>query len=702
MPIRYVPGFGDIEFPDDMAESDQKAAIQGLYSKYGLDKLPRPEPGASDAEVGQYLELLERAGQQAVSDRAALDADLTDMGFMERRRLGVGKGAQDVFLGVQQLFADEGGQAQIQQQLADSEAAYSKLRQNEPVWAAASEIMGNAAATAPAMLIPGGQGAAANMASIGAQGALAGLAQPVVGEDVAGGKAEAAALGGALGVGIAAAPNAALAGYRGVRKALDPYQPTPTQYLAEDMQVGRLAEQAMEGAPPLTPGQLTADPGMIAVENAARQAPHSRAMLQEFDQMQTEGARQGIDSFSRRIGGINLGKAGAGTAVRRATNEHVLKLQAARKAEAGPLYNELSKATGGKPVVTASNYRQTLDDIVAEYSGVDSPEAMRIVKQAQDKIARLDESGGAFTVADAINTRSFAGRASKGNASMFDEVERGTNRDIAGRLHRALTDDLEAMGGDAALGDKFRQANQIYRDYSQSIEAVERSALGRLMGKEFEDALGVTGSDSVNTIAPERVYERLIKMPPSDIESAMTLIGRQSPQTAKDLRTTVIQSALDDAGVGSALTNQRGTVGWSGANYMRALPDADRLRALGFSKGELREMAGQLDYLRRIGDRTGTNFSNTNAQGVLGEAIEAFTSLKAWLSGKVVDAAARKSYMQGVAQAMADPEGRRAIQALSVAKSPEQVAEAMKKLPQFMLATQAESAATRMAVPAAN
>lgn len=552
---------------------------------------------------------------------------------------------------------------------------YSYLKQATP-GASFSEFLGEMGMSAPAMRLPTLRNPVADiglqtLAGVGIGGATSG--------DIGG-----AGVGGGAGLLSQSTYRGALGASNLPRRILgrimDKADATP--YASEGRQL------AKETGIPLTPYQETGSKALGYLEAAARQSMLTADRVSGVDQAQGQRTIARIKSVADSLSKHVRGKATIGEDIQTSLNNAVGDMARIRDANADRNYGVVRQMAQGRPVVSYDNLRAELEAIINQYDGVPAAEARAIVSGARQKLADIQgvvspardvktpmvyyreaEKRGPLpgTVDEAMRARKFYGEAARSGGNVFDNVAPSTNRKIAARLFRAISSDFDAAGGaQSPIGEAFKKANDDYRAYSESIDYVKKSVLGKLLGEDVADS-AITGIET-NTVAGERVLERVLRAHPSEIKTILPLIKQANPQVVQDLKAYLIRDALEKSVTLSVKDSQvLGPISY--AKFEKNVPDVDRLKALGWSAKELQDLQSTIRAMSRAGDRFGMNYSNTNVRGETMQAVEA---AGAAMTGRIGAAAkagisifGRYVGMKQVADAMADPAKRQALRALS-------------------------------------
>lgn len=538
-------------------------------------------------------------------------------------------------------------------------------------------VAGQIVASAPAGLLgkvgAGLTGLRAAVASGTMMGAAGGATQPVLDGDFASGKLSQVLTGGATG---------AIAGplLYGAGKLVENVLPSNVTASLVNAFAGRAAKKpfAKEGEAlaqrtgvQLSPAAITGSKAQTMAENAARQSIFSRDIAFAADQKVAAQTDEYISRVMQGIRGTQSSTEEVGNMVQNAVKGGVSRLAAAREKAAAQDYGMVRKIIGNgpspiRPVALADK----LQGIVDEYGGVAAKDAAEVTRWAQAQLQNLEPVANDLN--KLLQTRRFWSQASAGKANIFDGVNPGMQRRIAAQMVGAIDDDL-ARAGDklgGPLGEALKSANARYRQYSQSIDALERSPLGKLVGDDIADELG---GMTRNAIPGEKAWQRLRGMEPSELKLVTKFLDRQNPDALAAIKRRTLEDALDAARM-AAPSEGANTVAIRGNTFLNSLAktprDQEKLRAL-YNGREMREINDAFDVIRRWGDKTGYGFSGTAGQS---EVLGVMNQLKDLTLRGAANAGGTVMGSRAIAKLMNDSGGRAAL--LKLRRLPPQSAQA--------------------------
>jgi hypothetical protein len=409
----------------------------------------------------------------------------------------------------------------------------------------------------------------------------------------------------------------------------------------------------------LTPAQETGNKLLNLAENTARKSGVVADQIHAHDIVQANQAINKINKVMDKISPTGIGNDALGMEVQWSTSNAINSVKKVRDAAASADYGAVRALAGEKPVIPVDSMKKELSDIASEY---DIPGGERIAAQARQMLNKLDQMTQTFskkgdffdrmTVDKAMKIRSIYSKAASGTGDIFTDIDKGQSRMLAARMLHAIEKDFEIAptaikGVDAKVLDALKTANRNYRTYSQHIDAVQNSVLGKLLGKNTYDPLS---GQTINSIAPEKIVDRLINLYPSELQTAKNIIKGNSPITWNAIRRYSIEQALQK-GMNIVPSAGMNPMPLSTSKFITNLPEKKALEVL-FSPKEIQEINTIQKALARMGDRSISNTSNT-------AIVHDFLS---WLTPSgMIKGAAKTVGLKTIANAMTTQSGRQAL-----------------------------------------
>lgn len=441
----------------------------------------------------------------------------------------------------------------------------------------------------------------------------------------------------------------------------------------------------------LTPGARTGNKQVLALENASRQYGPTADRVQNLDVKLANQAIARVTKLADNISTNNVDEATLGTQIETTIKNAATRLDAVRGKMADRDYGRVRAIAGDQPVIGLTNLKDELKKIISQYENGLGSDAKKITAQAKAKLAQITpELGDGFApplskIDDAMKNRSDFGKAARGGSNVFDDINPNANRDIAARLFGAINRDFEQTASNVTgnLKTALDKANKNYGNFSKSIEFLEKSTLGKLVGDDLADA--ALSGKTLSTTAGEDVIKKITNMRPSTRQASMDILNRWNPQLVKELKSNVLRDALAEGMAMPPSAKGASEIPLSFNRFVSALGSQKvgfeaNLKSYGFSKAEIADIKDTAVAMMRAGDKTGFNFSNTNVQKEAMDAAGAIATggvgvatgspmIMGLAAKKAITIAGKKIGLEKIVTAMENPEGRMALRTVSDPKA---------------------------------
>jgi hypothetical protein len=403
----------------------------------------------------------------------------------------------------------------------------------------------------------------------------------------------------------------------------------PHNMVSRSVSASMATPTAREGAElvrdvgPLTLGQETGSRLQLALEGLGRRSPASADKFKAFDDKQIAAAKSELFDLMDRVYTAPQTDFGIGMRVASSFDGLMDKLVTARRSQAATDFGRVGQLSNGGPVLSPKNLRAALREIIDEYDvpgGGDASAAL--VGRAKKMYEELRQPGvgeaAPSLTADQINRLlQIYGKASAGKGAIFQDMETAQQRLLAGKLHGALNADLDDA---VALAEKMKTQpiqvqRQVYaKDPNKPGELVKAGEIAEALAAARDNYRKLSGPitevrDSVigkyfgapGERTPERVADMLTRMKPSEMSTSLRLLERADPELRDATGRYFLERAMADA-VPAPTQSQGGTVTFSAAKFLNALPDENMMKTL-YGPNAHSEITKISRYLQRIADR---------------------------------------------------------------------------------------------------
>lgn len=433
---------------------------------------------------------------------------------------------------------------------------------------------------------------------------------------------------------------------------------------ALDTPFGRESEQlSVETGIPLSPGEAAGSPSIKMVESFARRTPGGADMMFDWHQTRLATALSGLRGTLDRIQPKDAGSFLVGSDVTKAFDDAISGAMDLRRAQAKIDFGEVHRLSGGQAILPTRNLvgeiQRVIDELDVPGAGDATQSVVAQAKRVRDQLVAPVVDDGTGTLAEGTReVRRLSAeqverllevytKAQKGTGTLFKDLETSQQRWIAGRLKDAVLRDLDDAGAEAgeagAIADALTAARDRYKLNSEAINEIGDSTLARLIGNR--------------TRSPEAIAEKFVKMHPSEVREAMTIIEGASPDAARSVRKFFVADAIDKANTN---LTARGMT-FSEKAFLKHLPDTETMHAAGFTADEIGEIGKVAKVLQRVADKAYEG-SPTAFAGIAWDMARAMFTFNPMTMGQAAVAALLPYRL---AKAITTPEGRQALLTLA-------------------------------------
>lgn len=381
--------------------------------------------------------------------------------------------------------------------------------------------------------------------------------------------------------------------------------------VSAEKQSAKLSEatkQSQKTGIPLTIGQETGNKALTATENILGKTVLGQGTSYADKVRQATAGTAAVSKLADQLSKEPANAEDIGRKLQTALTGTVQHIDTLRSADAARDYGAVRALANDRPVIQYNETVNALNRIIDETRNVPSGESKKIYNQAlamRDDLV-MGNKARTFTVDDAMRTRRTWGAAARGTGNVFTDVDPNLSRQFAGRLFGAINNDFAAASkGDTPIAQALAKANKRYGDYSKSIDYVRKSALGSLVGEDVADAAFTGAHGTVK--APELMANRFMSLQPSQARQVTNILRRHNPQVLADTKAYVLRDMLEKAS-----STAPGTPPMSFDRFLTQYKKLQpKLKGMGFTSEELKDIRDVTDTMARAADKTGANPSGT-------------------------------------------------------------------------------------------
>lgn len=334
-------------------------------------------------------------------------------------------------------------------------------------------------------------------------------------------------------------------------------------------------------------GELTGNPTAIGIEDALANSARWGGRFAEANQKKVNVV---VDRFNKTLDKIypeSSSRTDVGERISATYNNTLSSLVKTRSEQAKIDFQAALKGAGedGNYILSNNLFRE-LQAIKAEGEGKlltkSNAHAAAVARGLLNRVSTKTKSGN--VQADTISLKDMAEGLSNFSAEararggVLDNAQTAAERRVYARLFSALQKDLDAEianpRGNPERAAMLQVARDNFKQFSTQISDIQKTAIGKVIGGAARDSEGNLA------ITPESIADRFASMQPTELRNTLKFLDKNHPEVANMGRRYVLESALRKAAEGRGLRGEGTTKEFSKAEFVKALPDRDRLNAL--------------------------------------------------------------------------------------------------------------------------
>jgi hypothetical protein len=342
-----------------------------------------------------------------------------------------------------------------------------------------------------------------------------------------------------------------------------------------------------------------------------------------------------------------------------AYNNSINSLIKARDEQGRIDFDAATKGAGARDTnILSNNFFRTLQELKDEGSARLLTSREELGAQLANKyLSRLStKTKGGNLQADTISIYELQkglsnfSKAAKRPGGVLEDAKSAAMRSAYARLAQALEKDLDAEianpKGDPQRSAMLQVARDNYRNYSAQIADIEKTTLGRVVGEAEHNSTGQL------MISPEGIADKFTKMQPTEIRNTLQFLDKNHPDVAQMVRRYTLERALQQAMEGKGLRGEGTTKDFAKAEFVRQLPDQQKLNALlkdPVAAKDIRDVAAAMNRLIDYGaERSGSQTA---------QRTDFLASISRWGKGALY----RSIVSDSLAEDLLNPQKRMAI-----------------------------------------
>lgn len=441
--------------------------------------------------------------------------------------------------------------------------------------------------------------------------------------------------------------------------------------LASDVaKEGARLEQNIPGLK-FTAGESTGNATAMGIEDALANSARWGGKFAERNQRNTDAV---ITKFNKELDKIYpeaTTRDDAGNRLASSYNSTLNSLLKTRSEQAKVDFN--AALEGSKdPYILSNNLFRELQAIKSEGEGKlltsSDKHAAAVARELLGRVSTKTQKGNIqadmLSIKDMARGLSSFSAESRRPGGTLDNAQTAAERRVYTRLFKALEADLEAEiqspKGSPERASQLALARNNFREFSNKISDVEKTTLGKLIGNAEHDSQGNL------VVSPEKIADKFTAMEPTELRNTLKFLDEQHPDVAQMARRYTLERALNQALEGRGQRGTGTTKEFAKAEFVKALPDDAKLKALlGNPKAasEIQDVAAAVNRMIDYGAQK--KGSQTFSRGNFMEAI------LSWGKGAIY----RSIVSDTLAQDLLNPTKRRemALEAKKMKKEPTKI-----------------------------
>jgi hypothetical protein len=296
------------------------------------------------------------------------------------------------------------------------------------------------------------------------------------------------------------------------------------------------------------PGEATGSQTLLRMESMARQSPFASDVMKKAQNREFKLAEDALDRVVSNISPQQLGVAGTGSRIKLVFDNAVDKAFDTRRTIAGGAFQVIDDATKSKKLIETPNALQAIDEIIRDNDvpggGDATAKLVNQLKGMRNEFSDQAQLGGVDASKKSANEMQrllqIWGKGASGRSRPLEDIDAGQQRMISSKLFGALNRDLDetaafaGLSPDGDVAQAIRTAREQWKTYSQDINRLNESTLGRMFGTTER--------------TPEYIANSISKMEPSVIKETFDLLKTLDPEISSQTKRMMIEQAAEQAG----------------------------------------------------------------------------------------------------------------------------------------------------------
>lgn len=333
-------------------------------------------------------------------------------------------------------------------------------------------------------------------------------------------------------------------------------------------------------------GELTGNPTALGIEDALANSARWGGKFAEANRAKTDAITNRFTTLLDKIYPESGSRADVGDRVSAAYNNTLNSLVKTRGEQAKVDFQAALKGDEGNANILANNLFKELQAIKSEGDAKlltkskahGAAVARAILNRTSSKTKSGNIQADTISLQDMANGLSDFSAESRRSGGVLDNAQSAAERRVYARLFGALQKDLDAEiakpKGNPQRAAMLAVARDNFRNHSNQIADIEKTAIGKLVGGAEHNSQGQL------MVSPEKMADTISAMQPTELRNTLSFLDKNHPDVAMMARRHVLERAFRSAQEGRGLRGEGTTKEFSKAEFVKALPDKEKLNAL--------------------------------------------------------------------------------------------------------------------------
>lgn len=405
--------------------------------------------------------------------------------------------------------------------------------------------------------------------------------------------------------------------------------------------------------------ELTGNPTAMGIEDALANSARWGGKFADANSIKTERIINGFNKTLDKIYPEASTRTDVGNRLSATYNNTINNLIKTRDEQARIDFEAAVKGAGARDTnILSNNFFRTLQELKDEGNArlltsreeLGAQLANKYLSRLSTKTKAGNTQASTISIYELQKGLANFSKAAKRPGGVLEDAKTAAMRSAYARLAEALQRDLDAEivnpKGDPQRSAMLALARDNFRNYSNQIADIEKTTIGKIAGGAERNSAGEL------VLSPEGVADKFIKMEPTEIRNTLQFLDKNNPEVAQMVRRYTLERALMQATEGKGLRGEGTTKDFAKAEFVRQLPDQQKLNALLKDPIAARDVRDVAAAMNRLIDYGAARSNSATAQ-----RTDFLASISRWGKGAFYRAIVSDS----LAEDLLNPQKRMAI-----------------------------------------